>query len=60
RALEELHNVKVRLTNLEENVAASNRRMDRFDERLERIERQSDIADTLIEQLRRRANDSKK
>ncbi|HCK85278.1 MAG TPA: hypothetical protein DHW63_12405 [Hyphomonadaceae bacterium] len=45
RVLEDLADVKVRVTNIEENQAILMRRMDRFESRLERIERRFDLAD---------------
>lgn len=39
RMAEDLHDLKVRMSSVEANLAAMNRRMDRFETRLERIER---------------------
>jgi len=38
RLVEEVAEIKVRLTNVEENLVVLNRRMDRFEVRLDRIE----------------------
>ncbi|BDA84450.1 hypothetical protein Sa4125_19920 [Aureimonas sp. SA4125] len=45
RGLEELHDVKVRLTAVEENLAGVHRRIDRLDERIQRIERRPELTD---------------
>lgn len=45
RGLEELHDVKVRLTAVEENLAGVHRRIDRLDERIQRIERRLELTD---------------
>ena len=42
---DDMHDIKVRTTNVESGVAALNRRMDRFEDRLERIERRLDIVE---------------
>lgn len=39
RMAEDLHDLKVGMSSVEANLAAMNRRMDRFESRLERIER---------------------
>jgi DNA repair ATPase RecN len=45
RMAEDVHDIKIRLTNLEENLATLNRRADRGDARLERIERRLDLTE---------------
>lgn len=45
RIVDDLADVKVRLTNLEEGVAVMSRRMDRLEARVERIERRLDLVD---------------
>jgi hypothetical protein len=45
RVLEEMHEVKVRLTSLEENGAVTSRRLDRIDGRLDRIEKRLDLVE---------------
>lgn len=45
RALEDLHDIKVRVTAVEENLAGVHRRIDRVDERVERIERRLDLTE---------------
>jgi hypothetical protein len=42
----DIHDVKVRVTNVEEGLAIVNRRLDRVDERLDRIERRLDLVET--------------
>jgi hypothetical protein len=42
---EDVREVKLRLTHVEENLAMANRRMDRVESRLERIERRLDLVD---------------
>jgi len=42
---EDLHDIKIRTTNLEEGMAAVNRRLDRMDDRLMRIEHCLEIVD---------------
>ena len=44
--IDDLGDIKVRVTNIEENLAALNRRVDRMDLRMERIERRLDQAET--------------
>jgi hypothetical protein len=44
RMAEELHDLKVRMSSVEANLAAVNRRMDRFEMPLERIERRLELA----------------
>jgi archaellum component FlaC len=45
RMAEDLHDVKVRLTAVEEGLAGVNRRLDRLEVRVERIERRLEIVD---------------
>lgn len=45
RMAEDIRDMKVRVTALEEGVAGIHRRMDRFEARLERIERRLELAD---------------
>ena len=44
RLLDEMRDVKVRLTGVEENLAGVHRRLDRTDVRIDRIERRLDLA----------------
>ncbi|MBL8548779.1 MAG: hypothetical protein JNJ73_02250 [Hyphomonadaceae bacterium] len=46
RVVDELLELKTRTTNVEENMAVLMRRMDRFESRLERIERRLDLVET--------------
>jgi len=46
RVIDDLADLKVRVTNVEENLAALNRRMDRMDLRIERIVRRLDLTET--------------
>jgi archaellum component FlaC len=46
RLTDDMHDVKVRLTNVEENLAGVNRRLDRIEDRVERIERRLDLVET--------------
>jgi hypothetical protein len=43
RVIDDLSDIKVRVTNVEENLVALNRRVDRIDLRVERIERRFDL-----------------
>jgi len=43
RVIDDLADIKVRVTNIEENLVALNRRMDRMELRAERIERRLDL-----------------
>lgn len=45
RVLDEVSDLKIRVTNVEENLVALNRRVDRFDARAERIERRLGLAE---------------
>ena len=45
RVLDEVSDLKVRVTNVESNLVALNRRVDRFDSRAERIERRLGLAE---------------
>lgn len=45
RVLDEVSDLKIRVTNVEENLVALNRRVDRFDTRAERIERRLGLAE---------------
>lgn len=45
RVIGDLGDLKVRVTNVEENLVALNRRVDRMDLRLERIERRLDLVE---------------
>ena len=45
RMAEDIHDLKVRVTSLEENMAVLNRRIDRIEDRLDRIERRLDLVD---------------
>jgi hypothetical protein len=42
----DVHDMKIRMTNVEEGLALVNRRLDHVDERLDRIERRLDIVET--------------
>jgi hypothetical protein len=46
RVIDDLGDIKVRVTNVEENLAALNRRVDRMDLRMERIERRLNPVET--------------
>jgi archaellum component FlaC len=46
RVIDDLGDIKVRVTNVEENLAALNRRVDRMDLRMERIERRLNLVET--------------
>ena len=43
RLAEDSHDIKARLTNVEENLAGVNRRLDRLDQRVDRIERRLEL-----------------
>jgi archaellum component FlaC len=45
RVLDDMRDVKVRVTGLEEGLAGVNRRLDRMEIRIDRIERRLEIAD---------------
>jgi len=45
RVIDDVHDLKVRMTSLEEAVAGINRRMDRFEVGLDRIERRLDLSE---------------
>ncbi|MBX9777205.1 MAG: hypothetical protein K2Y71_22750 [Xanthobacteraceae bacterium] len=45
RMSEDIHDLKVPLTHVEEGLAGVNRRMDRLDQRVERIERRLDLVE---------------
>ena len=45
RLLDDMHDLKVRITAVEEGLAGVHRRMDRLDERLERVERRLDLTE---------------
>ena len=45
RLLDDMHDVKIRMTAVEEALAGVHRRMDRIDEPLERVERRLDLAE---------------
>ena len=46
RIADDVHDPKVRMTHVEEGLAGVNRRMDRFEQRVERIERRFDLVET--------------
>ena len=46
RLIDDMHDVKSRLTAVEENLAGVQRRIDRMEVRLDRIERRLDLVDT--------------
>jgi hypothetical protein len=48
RVIDELADIKVRVTNVEENLAALNRRVDRIDLRVERIERRFNLVEGAV------------
>ncbi|MGO4725773.1 hypothetical protein AB4093_16855 [Inquilinus sp. 2KB_12] len=48
RLAEDVHDLKVRMTAVEENLAGVHRRIDRVEARLERIERRLDLVETGI------------
>jgi hypothetical protein len=45
RLIDEVRDLKVRMTGVEEGMAGVNRRIDRFDMRLDRIERRLDLVE---------------
>lgn len=45
RMADDLHDLKVRMTHVEEGLAGVNRRMDRLEQRVERIERRLDLVE---------------
>jgi archaellum component FlaC len=45
RIADDVRDLKVRMTGVEEGLAGVNRRIDRIEERIERIERRLDLAD---------------
>ncbi len=45
RVIDDLHDVKVRLTAVEEGLSVVQRRIDRLEDRVERIERRLDISE---------------
>ena len=45
RMAEDIHDLKIRVTNLEEGLAGVNRRLDRLEDRLERVERRLGLID---------------
>lgn len=45
RVGEDVHNLKVRMTSVEEGMAVMNRPVDRIEERLDRIERRLDLTE---------------
>jgi archaellum component FlaC len=45
RMAEDLNDLKVRVTHVEEGLAGVNRRLDRLEQRIERIEKRLDLAD---------------
>ncbi|MBV9741117.1 MAG: hypothetical protein JOZ30_15885 [Hyphomicrobiales bacterium] len=46
RLIDDVHDVKVRLTAVEEGLAGVNRRVDRVETRLDRIEKRLELVDT--------------
>ncbi len=60
RVIDDLADIKVRVTNVEENLVALNRRVDRMDLRIERIERRLDLTEiNRLTLIRDRAASSK-
>ena len=45
RLIDDVHDLKVRVTNVEEGLAGINRRLDRLETRMDRVERRLDLAD---------------
>jgi len=45
RIAEDLNDIKIRTTNMDENMAVQNRRLDRIEQRLTRIERRLDLVE---------------
>ena len=45
RVLEDVHDLKVRMSSMEEGIAGIHRRLDRLDVRVDRIERRFDLVD---------------
>ncbi|MGQ0681971.1 hypothetical protein [Bradyrhizobium sp.] len=45
RMAEDLHDLKVRMTSVEEGLAGVNRRLDRLEDRVERIEKRLELSD---------------
>ena len=45
RMVDDMHDLKVRVTSVEEVMATNNRRLDRLEQRFERVERRLDLAD---------------
>ncbi len=47
RALDDLHDVKISVTSIEANMGAMNRRLDRMEDRMERLERRAGLLDDI-------------
>jgi predicted nucleic acid-binding Zn-ribbon protein len=47
RVIEDVQNLKLRMTHVEEGLAGVNRRIDRIEQRLDRIERRLDLVDAV-------------
>ena len=45
RTLEDLHDIKVRVTSIEESISGVNRRLDRIEERVDKIERRLEMTE---------------
>lgn len=45
RVLDDMHDLKMRVTNMEENAAGVHRRLDRIEYRLDRIEKRLDLVE---------------
>jgi len=45
RVIDDVHDLKVRMTGVEEGLAGVNRRLDRLEVRLDRVERRLDLVD---------------
>ncbi|WP_407051005.1 hypothetical protein [Methyloraptor flagellatus] len=45
RLIDDVHDLKVPVTNVEEGLAGINRRLDRLETRMDRVERRLDLAD---------------
>jgi predicted nucleic acid-binding Zn-ribbon protein len=48
RLIDDVHELKVRMTSVEENLAGVQRRIDRLEDRMERVERRLDLVGPVV------------
>jgi len=58
RVVDDVHDIKLRMTGVEENLAGVQRRIDRLEDRVERVEKRLELRDNSFAELAEKFEDS--